>query len=31
MDDVAAMMSTLQEEFDAACTALKEVLGGGDK
>ena len=31
MGDVEAMLPTLQEEFDAACTALKEVIGGGEK
>ncbi len=31
MGDLEALLPTLQEEFDAACGALEEVLRGGGK
>jgi HPt (histidine-containing phosphotransfer) domain-containing protein len=30
LEEVEALLPTLQEEFDAACTALKNVLDGGN-
>ena len=31
IEDIEAMLPTLRKEFDAACTALKEAVEGGEK